>query len=282
MPLLLLLLTACSGNKKKEIIRLDIAPADSLTDIRNAWTEIRGDFPAEKEAIFAEAVNCQLPPLDSVEAVLAQSGIADSITLVGVINPFISPIVSNGKYIFIGLNHYLGADSEAYNGFPQYLRRLKTIQRLPIDVISEYVFKQSNLAEPENPTVLTMLLFTGSVFNTTLKMLPKGTSEALVLGMTDEEYDWCRQNEQRIWQKIIEDGLLYSSDLNIIRKLFSPSPSATLINAHAPGNTMQYIGLKIAQAYEKNTGRDASPSNEYILDNQSLVNSKYSPQNVSR
>lgn len=263
-------------------MRLDLAPEDSMTELRTAWEDFSHIPSSADDKLFGEIITRELPPLDSVETVLYHALGSDSVVLVGVINPYSSPVYSKDNYIFVGLNHYLGPESEAYNGFPEYHRRLKDIRRLPIDVVSQYILERIDLSDPEDPTVLNMLLFVGAVANTTLSMLPDDTSEALLLGMTDEEYLWCRQNEQRIWQKLIEDGMLYSTEFSTIDRLFSPSPAATLINANAPGNTMSYIGLKIAQAYEKNTGQKARPTNDFINNNQTLINSKYSPQNAAR
>lgn len=246
------------------------------------WEKYVSEFPPQSRAMFAEIIGRQLPPLDSVEAVLGQAfADADAPQLVGVVNPYNSPVVSDGGFIFIGLNHYLGADSEAYAGFPEYIRRNKTLRRLPVDVVEEYLLDKYPMPDSTR-SVLNMLLYVGAIHNAALHMLPDNTSEATVLGMTDVEYRWCLDNEQRIWQKLIEDNMLYSSDPDLLARLFAPAPAATLINANAPGNTMHFIGLKIAQAYERNTGLDALPTAEYVFDHKTLIKSKYTPRNVTR
>ncbi len=264
-----------------KITRLDLAPADSLTELRKLWyDDILKSAPARDEA-FRQLVNDQLPPLDSVESVLSEAFKGEDISLVGVINPYRQPVVVSDSIIFIGLNHYLGPDNAAYTGFPEYVRRLKTLRRLPVDVVEEFIYDRYKSTTAERPTLLTAMLFTGAVHNTALKMLPEATSEALVLGMADEEYRWCRDNEQRIWQQLIEEKLLYSADPDIINKLLRPAPAATLINLNAPGNTVQYIGLQIARAYERNTGLQATPTDEYVNNKQTLIRSKYAPGNAT-
>lgn len=280
LPLLLLLLASCSEKQPMKIIRLDLAPADSLTELRQLWYgDIRNSSPERDEA-FGNLVRSQLQPLDSVEEVLGQAFDNIGVKLVGVINPYRQPIVVSDSIIFIGLNHYLGPDNAAYAGFPEYMRRLKTLRRLPVDVVEEYLFNRFTTTA-DSPTLLTSMLFAGAIHNEAMKMLPANTDEALVLGMTDDEYKWCRDNEQRIWQQLIETKRLYSSDPDVIKRLMSPSPAATLINLNAPGNTVQYIGLQIARAYERNTGLRALPTNEYINDNNTLVKSKYAPVNAT-
>ncbi len=36
--------------------------------------------------------------------------------------------------VIVALNHYLGSDYEGYASFPDHLRRLKSAERLPLDV----------------------------------------------------------------------------------------------------------------------------------------------------
>lgn len=278
----LLLLTACAEHEPLKITRLDLAPADSLISLREQWREAVPDYFPEREGLFADIIARELPPLDSVENVLGYAFAEEDVEVVGIINPFSSPIVVKDKTVFVGLNHYLGSESQAYNGFPEFIRRNKRIERLPIDVVEEYLLNKFRLSNEEDVTTLQMLLYIGAIERQALRMLPKGTSEAVVIGMTDEEYDWCRQNEQRIWQQLIKAKLLYSTDADVQKKLFLPSPAATIINANAPGNAARYIGLKIAQAYEAANGDIVFPTAEYVLNNQTLIKSKYSPENATR
>ncbi len=270
LPVFLLFCASCTKHEPKEIVCLD--------DNSPLWPVV--DSIA---APFREAINEQLQPLDSVERVLGEALANEDIKLYGVIIPYIRPVVVRDSAMYIGLNHYLGADSKVYAGFPEYIRRTKTLQHMPVDVVNEYLmyaYFKDGLSERK--TLLSYMLYAGALYNQTLKALPKGTSEAIVLNMTDEEYNWCKENEQRIWLKLIEDNLLYSSDTGIISRLLADSPKNTYINANAPGNTLYYIALKIAQAYERNNSREAMPTPEFVNNPQTLVQSKYAPQNATR
>lgn len=286
LPIILLILSSCVRTEPKEIVRLDLAEGDSLRVEREQWSEdfaeeYRGEINEESVNAFKEITKQDLPALDSVEAVLGYALKNYDVELYGVLNPYDLPIAHAYNRYYIGLNHYLGEDSEAYRGFPEYIRRMKTVRRMPVDVVEAVISENFGKISAEESNVLQVMLYYGALHNLALKMLPKGTSEALVLGMTEEEYQWCKDNEQRIWQKMIEDKLLYSSDMTIKERLFRPSPAARIINVYAPGNTAQYIGLKIAQSYEKTTGMDAIPDNVYVYDPQTLIQSKYAPQNAT-
>ncbi|MCM1310113.1 MAG: hypothetical protein NC301_03690 [Bacteroides sp.] len=279
-------MSSCHNNEPKEIVRLDLAEGDSLDAKREQWhkdfvDKYSAEIYPESESAFKEIIKQDLPSLDSVEAVLGDALKGEDVLLYGVVNPYNLAVANVDNRYYIALNHYLGADSDAYKGFPEYQRRFKTINRMPIDVVEAFIAaKYGNVTSDEN-TLLRPILYYGALHNQTLKMLPMGTSEALVLGMTDAEYQWCKDNEQRIWQKMIEEKLLYSTDMKVHDRLFRLSPSASIINVNAPGNTAHYIGLKIAQSFEKNTGEEALPNSDYVNDPQTLIKSKYTPQNAT-
>lgn len=294
----MLLATACARHQVTPlpIERLDLAMADSLPAsapqqaARDAWFEViglndddRATWYRKSCAAFAPEIESSITSLDSVEAVLGQALQKFQVKPVGVVNPFNQAVITHPKgYVFIGLNHYLGANSPAYAGFPEYVRKRKELKQLPADVVEAVIASRHEPKYSDRTTLLNTLLYRGALLNSVLKQLPEGTPEATILGMTDEEYDWCRDNEARIWQTLIERDLLYSTSADVIARLMKPSPHSTLINANAPGQTLLYTALKIAQAYEKSTGTDAAAEPYFYNNNQTLIKSKYAPANASR
>ena len=295
LPLFLtIILAACNEkNAPRTIERLDVAmtegtmsAADSSTF--NAWSQIAGfeGEPAEyagRTAPFEALVISSISSLDSVEMVLGHA-LADhpGLHLIGIVSPYNQAVVtdSDGR-VFIALNHYLGSGSQAYAGFPEYIRRRKVLQRMPIDVVMAVIAAESEPQFSETTTLLNRLLYQGALLNQTLKALPDGTTEAALLGMTDEEYQWCKENEARIWNAVVERKWLFSTDSEISDRLLRPAPASTLLTPEAPGQTLLYSALKIAQAYEKNTGNSATLSPEYYNNNSTLTKSEYAPAHAT-
>lgn len=298
LPLIALLFASCSrpAAEPKAIDRLDLAAGDSLTPPRadefRAWSEVIGfeGSPAELAAsrpwqMFAPEIGASIASLDSVEQVLGHALAGrDSMRLVGVITPYSQAVVTHPDgYVFIGLNHYLGADSEAYAGFPEYLRRRKVLSRMPIDVVQAVIARDYPAGVSDDDRLINRLLYQGALLNAVGKALPEGTTDASLLGMTDEEFAWCEANEARIWQTLIERDLLFSAEgARHAPSLMRPAPASTLINANAPGQAALYIALRIVRSYEHETGTDALPSPAFFRDSQSLVKSKYAPANATR
>lgn len=277
LPFLLLMLASCGNTEvtPKPIESIEDAGPDALA----AWEEIIGTDYASSPAMkfFAPIVEAQLPPLDSVELVLghALKDFPDT-KLVGVVSPFNQTVVTHPNgFVFIALNHYLGADNPIYAGrFAEYERQRKTLRRLPIDVV-EAVFAQKYPAKyGDSPTLLNHMLYRGALLRTVLEALPEGTSEAAVLGMSEEDYAECAANESMIWKVLIERQMLYSTDPSLIDRLLSPAPSSPLISADAPGQAVLFTALQIAKRSDKKN----LLSPEYYNNNQSLIDSQYAPR----
>lgn len=293
LPLLALLLSACADDVSRPVGRLDLAVADPSTpldaDFGEAfadWQQIigfngsRADYAALPAVrAFEPLVRREITSLDSVERVLG-AALADfpDARLYAVVSPFNRTVVTHpdGR-VFIALNHYLGSDSEAYEGFPDYLRRLKTPARLPVDVVEAVVAAAVNERPAPDAALVNRLLYRGAILDAASRALGPQTSDDVLLGMTSDELEWCRANEERIWKTLIERKMLYSTDSAVTERLMRHAPRASLINADAPGATALYIALQLARSY-----RDANPDeplleNARFNDNQSLIKSNYNP-----
>lgn len=304
LPFLLTIIAACSNPKSniapKQIIRLDISasqPESLLTDTENAafeaWMDIIGeDHTLEEYAnstavqAFEPIVQRELPPLDSIEAILGEA-LPENISLIGIVSPYNQSVITHPDgFLFIALNHYLGANNPIYAGrFAEHERRRKTLSRMPIDIIQAAIASSHPDSLSAEATLLNHLLYQGALLQATLERLPEATSEANLLAMTPEEYEWCQENEANIWHSIISHKLLYSTDPQLIKRMLAPAPSSSAISSNAPGQTVLYTALKITQSYLKNnniTRTEDLLNSSYYNSNQSLIDSKYSPTNGTK
>lgn len=279
-----------STPEPRTIDRLDLALSQSQMTASDsaafqAWKEIT-DFQgcaedyARRTAPFEALVISSLADLDSVENVLGMVLENQPQTkVVGVVSPYNQTVVTHPDgYIFIALNHYLGAESAAYVGFPAYIKRLKVLQQLPVDVALATAAALSPAQFTDSPTLLNVLLYQGALLQQALGRLPQGTPERLLLGMGEEDYEWCSKNEAQIWKSLIDRELLYSTDYAVIDRLTRPAPASALIHADAPGKAALYIALKIAQSYNKENGSPLLPEPQFYNNRKTLVKSAYAPR----
>lgn len=164
-----------------------------------------------------------------------------------IITPYAQSVLVADTMVFVGLNHYLGADYEPYGYFPEYLRGLKTRQRLPIDVVEAIVRTSYVDHGRELPTTLDRMIYDGALTELLCRTLDITEQDAL--GFNDKQMEWLDSNEHNIWQTIVEKQLLYSSDPSVGRALLEPSPSTFIINASAPGRAGRITAHRIVKAY---------------------------------
>lgn len=273
---LILLLAACSKGPA------DVPPAHIERDsIPDQWAQIAPNH-RQVDSVFGSEIEKLLPPLDSVEQVLGRAFANDTtVRFFGVANPYNPPIITAGDSIYIGLNHYLGPDFKGYLGrFPSYVRRLKVVERIPVDVVMARIAQQHQPDYPPYPNLLNHILYQGATCLAVRQTLGDETPLWLVLGMTPEELQWCEKNEGAIWQTMVSHDYLFSTDSRLIRALVTPQPISTPINIDAPGLAALYTGYRIAEAYCKQAGITPLQmlDNKDYNNNSALATSKYAPK----
>ena len=149
---------------------------------------------------------------------------------------------------FVALNHYLGSDSPAYEGWPEYKKKLKNRRMIPVDMAealtaTAYPYE----AEGEN-TVLSRLLYEGSLAVAKEAMVPSAPLSD-ILGFTPAEMADIKKNESVMWKRLVADNKLYSTDAELISNLFDLRPTSSVISPDAPGRAVRYIGYRIVRAY---------------------------------
>lgn len=168
---------------------------------------------------------------------------------------FNQSIVVADSVLAIGLDKYLGRDCDFYDklGWEEYRQKNMHKEKIPSDCMrawgqTEWPFNDST------DNMLSNMLYRGKLFYFTKSMLP-GEPDSLVTGFTQAELDWCIQNEEHIWNYLIENKLLYSTDYMTINKMVNPAPFTSGFPKESPGRAVNWLGWKIVEAYmDRNSG----------------------------
>ncbi len=199
-------------------------------------------------------------------------------SLITYISRFNYPYFSVSDYIGIGLDMYLGVDSEYYTrlGLPQY--QIKNMH--PDKIISDVMGNYANALFPFNDSaenVLAHLIHQGQMMYFVDKLLP-GQADALKFGYSQDQLKWCKNNEEEMWTYLIEKELLFSTDDMDIRKLINPAPFTSFFSSESPGRAAVWIGYNIIKKYAgKNpdlTLADIMRENDY---KKILESARYNP-----
>jgi hypothetical protein len=171
--------------------------------------------------------------------------------LVSYISRFNYPYFTVSDYIGIGLDMYLGVDSEYYTrlGLPQY-----QVQNMhPDKIISDVLANYANSLFPFNDSVenvLTRMVHEGKMMYFTDRMIPD-QSLRLKFGFTDDQFKWVKNNEEEMWTYLVENDLIFSTDAMDIRKLLNPAPFTSFFSSESPGRAAVWIGYNIVKEYAR-------------------------------
>ncbi len=198
------------------------------------------------------------------------------------ITGFNNSIITGDSLLGIGLDRYLGADCEYYPRLDiyKYIAARMTPGNIVPDCIygwgaSEWDF--STLKYPAD-NVLAEIIHNGKLKYFEKCLLPETTDE-IIFGFTRDQMKFCRNNESQMWQYLIENNLLFSSDQFTIRKLTGEAPFTSFFTKDSPGRAAVWLGFRIVESYIK---RNPGIKIEEMIKNtdvQSILeNAKYSPQ----
>lgn len=306
--LLVLLIAASCGHRPAPVAieRLDIAASglrpDTVTaayapalgllgrmqGITSADSALVAYRSSAAQRVFAPDIARRLGSLDSVESELgllkerlaqAEIGVRFPARIYGVATAYNQSVVTADTILLLGLNHYLGADYEGYASFEPYRRRLKTPDRIPVDIAEALIASAHPYRPADAPTTLSRLLYEGALLEAMSRAMPDA-DDARLLGYTPQELRWATDNEARVWQTMVGADMIFSIDPSVADRLLLPAPATTAVNAAAPGRIGRYIGLKIVRAYltqSPETTVDHMLSPVFYNDPQTLQKALYTP-----
>lgn len=237
-------------------IRIHDRAMDSL------WSDLR---PVEADLGRMKFNFARLFPADRFPAVFA------------IVSPFNQSVFTADTLMFVGLNHYLGADYAPYAYFPDYLRVRKTPARLLPDMAETLVRGLYPYRDESDgySTVLSRLLYEGAVVESVMQLC--GLSEQQVLGYDDEAMAWASENEKRVWETMAERKMIFAVDPQLAAMLVSPAPFTSAINPNSPGAIGRFIGHRIITAYldRRATSLSELLSPDFYTSQNSLFESGY-------
>ncbi|MBD5192374.1 MAG: hypothetical protein HDS88_05730 [Bacteroidales bacterium] len=237
--------------------------------------------------IFAPDVKSRFLQQDSLEQVM---GVIDARLkelsgrekglghLYGIINPYNVPVVTTDSTVMIGLNHYLGTDYPGYAGFEDYKIRAKRAAHLPYDVAEARIVADNPFRSVSDPTLISRMIYWGAVANYVEAVVPDADQREL-FNLTDSELEWLGNNSEKVWNRMIEQQMIYSTNPDIADRILYPAPKSFIINGDAPGMTGRYIGYLIVKSYLKNNPEATLQqmlSSELYNDENTLINSEFS------
>ena len=104
-------------------------------------------------------------------------------------------------------------------------------------------------------TLLGEMIYEGKIICCLQQILPDVVPEFL-FGYTKEQLQWCQENEPIMWNTLLKQKDLYSTDRFLISKYLSPAPFTAPFTQQSPGQAGRYIGWRIVSEYMRQTGNE--------------------------
>jgi len=161
-------------------------------------------------------------------------------------------VVSTDVSIGIGLEMYLGFENRIIKeiGFPQFMKLKMSKEYLVIDVVHSWLISNV-MGEDMNETFLSSMIYYGKQRYLVDAMLPD-MEDHYKIRYTAAEYDWALASEYNIWQFLIDQNYIYSTEAKVHLRYFEEAPT-TVDMEGSPGRIGQFMGWQIVKMYmEKN------------------------------
>jgi hypothetical protein len=198
------------------------------------------------------------------------------------ITGFNNSIITGDSILGIGLDRYLGADCKYYPrlNIYKYIAARMTPENIVPDCIYGWAASEWDFSVFKYPAdnVLAEIIHDGKLKYFEKCMLPE-TSDELLFGFTQDQMKFCRNNESQMWQYLIENNLLFSSDQFEIRKLTGEAPFTGYFSKESPGRAAVWLGFRIVESYMmKNPGTKIEEMIHKTDVQEILEKARYSPQ----
>ncbi|MDA0740720.1 MAG: hypothetical protein O2862_02280 [Bacteroidetes bacterium] len=155
------------------------------------------------------------------------------------------------SYAFVGLDNFLGAGYPGYAGIPAYQNVLLRQSQLPV-AYAHALLATLSLENFNDPTLVGQMVYHGKIALATEALTGYTVADSEVLGYGPEEWDFLEANESNIWEVVVREKLLFSTDMMVRQRLSEPAPFSklgTAMDGDIPGRVARYIGYKLVKSY---------------------------------
>jgi hypothetical protein len=179
-------------------------------------------------------------------------GIPDVITCISAFN---NSIIIDDSLLMISLDRYLGSDSRYYPslGIYDYQARRMTPAYTVSDCMYAWASTEWDFRDFDYGTknLLNTMLHEAKLVYFTKRMIPH-VADTVLFGFTGRQLSFCREGEGLIWEYLVSNDLLFSTDSFMIRKFTGEAPFTSYFTEDSPGRAVVWTGFRIIERYMRN------------------------------
>ena len=172
-------------------------------------------------------------------------------TLYLFVSGFNSSVMYYENIMGVGVDMYLGSDYPYYNQVV-YDYQKQTMRKACVagDVLSMYLAYHISYNSKYN-RLLEQMIFRGKQLFLLSQLLPNEPVWE-VIGYSKEQWDWCEQYEQAIWNRIMQKRDLFKTESNVMSSYMNDGPFTAEVTQDSPGRLGVWVGWRIVDSYMRN------------------------------
>ena len=178
--------------------------------------------------------------------------VPEIITCISVFN---NSIIVDDSLLMISLDRYLGSDSKYYPalGIFDYQSRKMTPAYTVPDCMYAWASTEWDYRDMGygTRTLLNTMLHEAKLVYFTKRMMPS-LADTILFGFTEKQLDFCKNSEGKIWEYLVSNDLLFSTDSFMIRKFTGEAPFTSYFTEDSPGRAVVWTGFRIIERFMRN------------------------------
>ncbi len=232
------------GSVNNPMINVNLSRFRNDAEMEKVYHEIQtifGDLEAEKAALTEGFKRYRHHFPDSLvpEIVFFHSG-------------FVQGVYATDSTLGIGLDRFLGPEHESVkriptDAVPQFVKDKMKREFLVTDAARGWVAYKF-YKEDAGKDFLSTIVFFGKIMYVVDAMYPN-VADQIKINYTPGQLQWCVNNEMNIWQKLVEDKLLFTTDENKIMKYITDGPFTSGLPQESPSRVGIWLGWQMVRAY---------------------------------
>ena len=164
------------------------------------------------------------------------------------VSGFQMPIYFGDELMGIGADMYLGSDYEYYNRVVyDYQKQTMRPECIPVDVVTAYLFHVLPYTSTKS-RLLDQMLYRGKIMYLTAQIFDELPGYE-VMGWTQEQWNWCVENEQAIWHLVMDKRDLFKTESLVLTSYLNDGPFTSEISQDSPGRLGIWLGWRIVESY---------------------------------
>lgn len=172
-------------------------------------------------------------------------------TLYLFVSGFNSSVMYYENIMGVGVDMYLGSEYPYYNQVVyDYQKQTMRKACVACDVLSMYLAYHISYNSKYN-RLLEQMIFRGKQLFLLAQLLPNEPVWE-VIGYSKEQWDWCEQYEQAIWNRIMQKRDLFKTESNVLSSYMNDGPFTAEVTQDSPGRLGVWVGWRIVDSYMRN------------------------------